>query len=154
MYVKCIYFHANHKLKLSFLFTHKINAFVYNTFADTVFRQIYCVILRQTILFIKSYSLTTIIFLIKFIYTTRFMIFILQIWTYDHPWCYLDCLQIVPYNPQKHHPIPADVLPNDSEALFNFFDFSTFRPLAGRSKLLILLNILTFFDFSTFLPLV
>ena len=79
MYVKCIYFHANHKLKLSFLFTHKINAFVYNTFADTVFRQIYCVILRQTILFIKSYSLTTIIFLIKFIYTTRFMIFILQI---------------------------------------------------------------------------
>ena len=32
---------------------------------------------------------------------------------------YLDCLQIVPCNPQKHHPIPADVLPNDSEALFN-----------------------------------
>ena len=31
---------------------------------------------------------------------------------------YLDSLQIVPYNPQKHHPIPADVLPNDSEALF------------------------------------
>ena len=26
-------------------------------------------------------------------------------------------MQIVPYNPKKHHPIPADVLPNDSEAL-------------------------------------
>ena len=31
---------------------------------------------------------------------------------------YLDSLQIVPCIPQKHHPIPADVLPNDSEALF------------------------------------
>ena len=31
---------------------------------------------------------------------------------------YLDSLQIVPCNPQKHHPIPADVLPNDSEDLF------------------------------------
>ena len=29
------------------------------------------------------------------------------------------------------------------------FNFSTFRPLAGRSKSLILLNILIFFDFST-----
>ena len=27
---------------------------------------------------------------------------------------YLDSGQIVPYNHQKHHPIPADVLPNDS----------------------------------------
>ena len=30
---------------------------------------------------------------------------------------YLDSVQIVPYNHQKHHPIPADALPNDSEAL-------------------------------------
>ena len=34
------------------------------------------------------------------------------------------------------------------------FDFSTFRPLAGRSKWLILQNILDFLDFSTFRPLV
>ena len=30
---------------------------------------------------------------------------------------YLDSLQIVPCIPQKHHPIPADVLPSDSEEL-------------------------------------
>ena len=40
---------------------------------------------------------------------------------------YLDSLQIVPCIPQKHHPIPADVLPNDSEDLFcvrkRIFDF-------------------------------
>ena len=33
-----------------------------------------------------------------------------------------------------------------------FFDFPTFRPLDGRSKWSILLNILDFFDFSTFRP--
>ena len=37
---------------------------------------------------------------------------------------YLDCLQIVPCNPQKHHPIPADVLPNDSKALFLYDIYS------------------------------
>ena len=31
---------------------------------------------------------------------------------------YLDSLQIVPCYPQKNHPIPADVLPSDSEDLF------------------------------------
>ena len=31
---------------------------------------------------------------------------------------YLYIMQIVPLNLQKHHPIPADDLPNDSEALF------------------------------------
>ena len=31
---------------------------------------------------------------------------------------YLDSVQIVPYNHQKHHPIPADALPNESMALF------------------------------------
>ena len=35
-----------------------------------------------------------------------------------HVGSYLDSMQIVLYNPKKHHPIPADVLPNDSEALF------------------------------------
>ena len=30
---------------------------------------------------------------------------------------YLDSVQIVPYNPTKHHPNNADVLPNDNEAL-------------------------------------
>ena len=30
---------------------------------------------------------------------------------------YLDSLQIVPCIPQKHHPIPADVLPSESEEL-------------------------------------
>ena len=30
---------------------------------------------------------------------------------------YLDSAQIVPYNQQKHHPIPTDALPNDSDAL-------------------------------------
>ena len=33
---------------------------------------------------------------------------------------YLDSVQIVPYNPKKHHSIPADVLPNDREALLQF----------------------------------
>ena len=35
-------------------------------------------------------------------------------------------MQIVPYNPKTHHPIPADVLPNDSEALFVTFEFIDF----------------------------
>ena len=33
---------------------------------------------------------------------------------------YLDSLQIVPCYPQKNHPIPAGVLPSDSEELFTF----------------------------------
>ena len=36
--------------------------------------------------------------------------------------------------------------------LLDILNFSTSRPLTGRSKLLILLNILYFFDFSTFRP--
>ena len=34
---------------------------------------------------------------------------------------YLDSVQIVPYNLKEDHPKPADVLSNDSEALFSLF---------------------------------
>ena len=40
---------------------------------------------------------------------------------------YLDSAQIVPYNKQKHHPIPTDALPNASDALLVIS--SSTRPL-------------------------
>ena len=48
---------------------------------------------------------------------------------------YLDSLQIVPCIPQKHHPIPADVLPSDSEELFTIFFSSLFFFSLGDSQL-------------------
>ena len=36
---------------------------------------------------------------------------------------YLDSGQIVPHNHQKHHTLPADVLPSASEDLFTIFKY-------------------------------
>ena len=83
------------------------------------------IILRWTRLFFSNHALSFILVLRKPIWTVRVMIFSYRYEdTIIFYGIYLDSLQIVPCNPQKHHPIPADVLPSDSEDLFENQTFS------------------------------
>ena len=76
-------------------------------------------------LFFSNHALSFILVFSKLICTTRVMIFLLQIWRYNRPRWELSrqCADSAIYNPKKHHQIPADVLPNDSEALFIVYEY-------------------------------
>ena len=68
------------------------------------------------IVFFSNHALSFILVLSK-IHYQGYEIYPTDMMTITLGKSYLDSMKIVPYNLQKHHPIPADVLPNDSEAL-------------------------------------